>query len=398
MANGDVQKVVTAPPQGPRAGQTSRLTLSATGAKSKVVTDVKGQRLSSVTVSAKINPMTHRPDVTLFKRDASGNGVTTHPNGGKTIVSQDGRTVTHVRVNGTTIVNNKTIINNTSYTINRTRTVGGQSFHEAFSYRREFHEGWRFPFYGWAPEWALISLTPFLFDPWLNPFFYSWNLDPWYATYYPWFRPYHSYRGPRYWIADWVMMDFLRDNYEEHYEQQAQIDADVIAEQDRAIADLQQTEQDLQTGDDQIQQPPPEVPVVLDDATKDQLADQAQDVMDGAKEQTTPTIDQIDTSKEIFVVNDQISATDQNSGSACTLSQGDMLKIVSLSPEQPGALMQVVMSRGDSACAANTQVEVSQQDLQGMLDEYSQRVVNGMVQLNNNKSNLGPNQAALLGN
>jgi hypothetical protein len=76
----------------------------------------------------------------------------------------------------------------------------------------------------------------------------------------------------------------------------------------------------------------------------------------------------------IFQVSDTIDATTADSGEACSLSTGDLIKFDAVPQgSDPAAPMRVVTSKPGS-CGAGAVVQVSVSDLQGMLNGFSERL------------------------
>jgi ABC-type enterochelin transport system substrate-binding protein len=84
----------------------------------------------------------------------------------------------------------------------------------------------------------------------------------------------------------------------------------------------------------------------------------------------------------LFVVDTQVSVLSE-ANTTCQLSGGDILKAVSAPSSEAGAArMMVVTSKGDS-CAAGTVVVMSVEDLQEMINTFSEKVDDGLNEVQN---------------
>lgn len=204
-----------------------------------------------------------------------------------------------------------------------------------------YHHDWGFypwfwpnVWYGWSP-WA-----------WTWPWFGA----PWYASWSWYWQPYPAvYTGPDYWVTDWVVSDMLNDAYQ------------------RGLAEGAATSSQ-----------PTSAPIT--DAEKEQLRAQVDQLAQGYRSEETVDLRNILANHPdyIFPVNQTISVMPTGRAAACRLTEGDLLKVATPPTDQnPTATMTVISSKYGS-CPAGSQVLVSVNDLQDMLNTFAERVDQGM--------------------
>lgn len=184
--------------------------------------------------------------------------------------------------------------------------------------------------------------------PVARSYYWNWNRYAWYNTWGYYYSPYTVYYAPSYWITDYVISDMLREQYSSGYSDgynQGFADGVSISNQQR----------------DQIRNQ-------IEQTSQAFNSDNYLSVMEAFR---NPDY--------LFVVDTQLSVLDSNN-TTCALSGGDLLKVYGQVNEySPAARMIVVTSKAGS-CEAGTVVDVSIDDLQEMLNTFSEKIEEGTTQ------------------
>jgi hypothetical protein len=231
-------------------------------------------------------------------------------------------------------------------------------------------------FYGWA------------YNPWAAPVAYrwGWNAAPWYGYYGSYFAPYATYPSSAYWLTDYYLAQTLQGSYD------AQQEAIAAAQQDNS--GLGVTYSDAPP-DDMLAAPAPtpitpELKGAIAQEVQRQLAAQQQVATAGNTDQA-PSAGDLQTAlrpNQVFVVADNLDAStvDQQT---CGLSAGDILQL-SAPPASgdPTATLRVASSKRLD-CPADTQVQLSMQNLQDMQNALCANIDAGLASLRENQGNNG---------
>jgi hypothetical protein len=215
-----------------------------------------------------------------------------------------------------------------------------------------------FVYYGYVPAYSFApAYYTWLATPWGAPvvFTWAWTGAPWYSSGY--FVPYPSYPTPAAWITDYYLGAVLSADY-------------------AAQADAQQEPPSPNGGAAAVSGDPraesyASAPAPITPELKTQITAEVQDQVSTAQSQNAAEAGLPSALKpnHIFVVDHPLNVvTDQEQG--CTLSSGDVLKL--LSPPDAGiptAQMQVAASR-ESDCPAMAVVTMTVDDLQEMYNSF----------------------------
>jgi hypothetical protein len=192
----------------------------------------------------------------------------------------------------------------------------------------------------------------FYWAPFHAPWYYTWGWigAPWYHTWGWYYYPYPSYVGPSYWVTDYMLSKTLEEEYERGY----------IAGQES-------------------------VGTPISEPVKEQLRQQVDDVAKAFEEDRWIELEQaLQDPDYLFIVDAPLSVTTADD-TTCTLTGGDIFKTSAPgAPDVPVASMMIVTSKSVD-CPAGSTVKVSYTDLQEMLNSFSEKVDDGMNELQKNR-------------
>ena len=248
----------------------------------------------------------------------------------------------------------------------RTYVVNGQTYHRL--YRPYTYAGTTLDVYASSRYYA-----PNMYQ-WVNsrattPQNYTWpylrNPPAWYGHYSGYFTPDSSYSTPLSWLADYVVAASLMASYkmESSGAQPAPPDtsAAITPEVKKALAD--------EVGR-QVQQESVE----------------AQQVSQNHEPQASGVLEELgDKQPHVFVVASDLDLVDP-SGRRCTVSEGDVVQVVS-EPKTGGAAVDAVVmaSKGGVECGRSAQVEIALTDVQEMQNHMRETIDQGMADTNAGK-------------
>ncbi len=216
---------------------------------------------------------------------------------------------------------------------------------------------YRAGFYGWA------------YNPWAMPivFGWGWGADPWFGYYGYYFQPYAVYPSAAYWLTDYMISSDLQTAYA------AQQDA---GEVDGAPASA--------GGPPELT---PEVKQQIADEVRDQLALENSEAQQNAQQQDVdPGSSGIarmlsDGRPHVLVVGSALDVVD-SSGTECSLSDGDVLRLQTPPPADAVAADLVVLSsKGGPECQKQDTVSVAVADLQEMQNHMRETIDQGLQEL-----------------
>jgi len=220
-----------------------------------------------------------------------------------------------------------------------------------------------------------------------------------YSYYY---RPYDVYLGPSYWLTDHLLGEALNARYQDAQYRASLAANDAVARANRAAANAEQAALDasrvVNEADARLnaQARVPVAtaavaspvatgvssqPAVLTSAIKDEIRAQVEDAV-RAHERKEPQAlaDVLKRPNHLFVVSDDISTINKDSGVACSLTGGDIIRLVEVNAEVGLATLQVVTAKKDS-CPAGAKVEISLADLQEFQNQFNETLEEGMEKM-----------------
>jgi hypothetical protein len=203
-------------------------------------------------------------------------------------------------------------------------------------------------FYGWfGISWG----TP-VYYPW------GWNNASWYGHYRGYFAPSPYYSSPAYWLTDYMLAARLEEAYTDGGSRE-----------------------------------PLSGSVMMSPAVKDAIADEVQRQL-AMERQEAEQMERnempdpeagfprmlSDNNTHVFVLSHTLDVND-SAGRNCSLSRGDVLRLVS-PPKQgaPNGSLQVIASKPGS-CATGAVVSVGLEDLQDMYNQMRETVSQGMEEM-----------------
>ena len=322
-----------------------------------------------------------RPNGQIRSINRNGMQIQHGVHGGRTIVSthNGARVVTtgrnggyvqrnYVVRNGHTYVSRTYVVHNVTYTsVYRSYSYGGHCCYYGYAPAYYYHPA----YYGWA------------YNPWPAPVYYGWgwNAAPWYGYYGPYYyQPYPVYPSAAFWITDWMIAASLQAAYE------ASVQADAL---DPLGPDFP-----LVAGLGRIPVAPEAAKnVVLSKDVKDQLAEEiktqlAADQADASKGKESGGAGDasgggappaLDPKWRVFVVHNELSVVAD--GDECALTEGDVIKRVSDTPDDDNNLDVKVLASKKDDCAVGKEVAVALDDLQEMHNHFREQITGGMQEM-----------------
>jgi len=291
----------------------------------------------------------------------------------------------YVTRGGRTYVSRTVVVNHVVYTrVYRSYAWGGYCCY--YAYHPAFY--WAPAYYGWA------------FNPWPAPVYWGWGWGgaPWYGFYGGYFAPYPSYPSAAFWLTDYLIAANLQAAY--------------AARAAAAAGD------NGGGGGDQQQQPPqndggdqsgansgggvaltPEVKEAIAEEVKAQLAAQQSQAQQGSSDtsqqassnNSAAPADQVpaalDPNIRMFIVSSDLTVS--SNGQECQLTEGDVIKRTSETPDDDRKVTATVSSSKKSDCAAGQEVAIGVDDLQEMHNHFEEQLDNGMKELSSKQGTGG---------
>jgi hypothetical protein len=209
-------------------------------------------------------------------------------------------------------------------------------------------------FYGWA------------YNPWLAPVVYPWGWagNPWFGDYGFYFTPYPVYATPALWLTDYLLAANLQAAYaaQQGIQQPAAVPEGAVALT-------------------------PEVKQMIADEVRNQIAlENAEAQQNAQNQEVDPASSSIgrllgDGHAHVFVAAGALDVVDA-SGAECTISDGDVLKLVAPpAPSDSAANLVVLSSKGGQECRKSAVVTVALADLQDMQNHMRETIDQGLQEL-----------------
>jgi len=341
-----------------------------------------------------------RPNGQIRSINRNGMQINRGLNGSRTIVSthNGARIVTtgrntgyvqraYVTRGGRTYVSRTVVVNHVVYSrVYRSYSYGGHCCY--YGYRPAFY--YAPAYYGWA------------YHPWAAPVYWGWGWGgaPWYGFYGGYFAPYPVYPSAAFWLTDYLIAANLQAAY------QARAAAAAAAANDNGGGgggDQQQQSASDNGGDQSAGNSggavtmTPEVKEAIAEEVKAQLAAQQSQAQQGssdsgqgssdsgqqASSNTSAPTEQVpaalDPNIRMFIVSSDLTVS--GDGQECQLSQGDVIKRTSETPDDDRKVTATVSSSKKSDCAVGKQIAVGVDDLQEMHNQFEEQLESGMKDL-----------------
>jgi hypothetical protein len=357
---------------------------------------------------------TIRPNGQIRSINRNGMQINRGLNGSRTVVSMHNgaRVVTtgrnsgyvqraYVTRGGRTYVSRTVVVNHVVYT-SVYRSFGYHGYCCYYGYHPAFYYGPRF--YGWA------------YNPWPAPVYWGWGWGgaPWYGFYGGYFAPYPVYPSAAFWLTDWL----IAANLQAAYQAQA---ANAAAgggggggggQENGGGTDNGGGDQQANNGGDNSGGSSgqtaltPEVKQAIADEVKAQLAAQQQQSQQGSSDssQQAPASASansaapaeevpaaLDPNIHMFIVASDLTVNAD--GQECQLTEGDVLKRTSDTPDDNQNVSALVESSKKSDCGAGKTITVAVNDLQEMHNKFEEQLDNGMKELSSKQGTGGIPQA-----
>jgi hypothetical protein len=220
-------------------------------------------------------------------------------------------------------------------------------------------------FYGWA------------YYPWGAPVPYGWGWagSPWFDFYAGFFSPWDSYPDGASWLTDFFLGQILQDGYP----------ADAQAGGIGQPADDNAAGADAQLAEDNTSAPAdtpitPDIKQMIAEEVKQQLAFEN---AAAAKPDEAPMLDglpQVLVPNHLFVV-DQVQNVTTADGQQCSLSVGDVIKLVAAPPDGATSADLTVLSSRKGDCASGVTISVPLESLQEMQNNFRAQLDSGLQAL-----------------
>jgi hypothetical protein len=229
-------------------------------------------------------------------------------------------------------------------------------------------------FYGWA------------YYPWGAPVPYGWGWagSPWFDFYAGFFSPSGYYADGPSWLTDYMLGQTMQDGYP------ADDQAGDAAQQD---IDNGPQDSDAQLADDQISAQAdtpitPDIKQMIAVEVKQQLAFEN---AGASKPDQAPALDglpQVLVPNHLFVV-DQVQNVSTADSQQCSLSVGDVIKLVAAPPDGAATADLTVLSSRKGDCASGLTVTVPLESLQEMQNNFRAQLDSGLQKLHDQQGKGG---------
>jgi hypothetical protein len=214
-------------------------------------------------------------------------------------------------------------------------------------------------FYGWAA------------GPWADPVDYSWGWmgDPWYGFYGTYFRPWGVYRGPSWWLTDFMISSSLQGAFQ-------------------AREEARPSDQPTESAEGSEPMSPEVKDEIAAEVTKQlgeaQAEAQAEAGSDGA--QSPPSNDALppsftDRGPHLFVANDRLEVENTATGATCIIGEGDAVQLSGGLPPDGSAPQVLVRASMRSDCPVGSRVSIPLPDLVEMHNSMRETVETGLETL-----------------
>jgi hypothetical protein len=354
-----------------------------------------------------------RPNGQIRSINRNGMQINRGLNGSRTIVSNrnGARVVTtgrnsgyvqraYVTRGGRTYVSRTVVVNHVVYT-GVYRSYSYHGFCCYYGYHPAFFYGPRF--YGWA------------YNPWPAPVYWGWGWGgaPWYGFYGAYFTPWPVYPSAAFWLTDYLISANLQAAYQAQAANAAAAgagggggDNSGGGGTDNSGGGDQQASNGDNSGGSSSQTPlTPEVKQAIADEVKAQLAAQQQQSQQASSDNSqqasgnssgsSAPADEVpaalDPNIHMFIVASDLTVNAD--GQECQLTEGDVLKRTSDSPDDNQNVTALVESSKKSDCGSGKTITVAVNDLQEMHNKFEEQLDNGMKELSSKQGTGGIPQA-----
>ena len=220
-------------------------------------------------------------------------------------------------------------------------------------------------FYGWA------------FYPWAIPVRYSWGWQsaPWYAENSTYYSPAPAYPAPSMWLTDYYLSQTMANAY--------QVQADSAQAPGSADLDPSALDHDTYSSDAYAQVTTPITPQLkmeLSEQVRQQISAENVAAQNPQEAANADSLDRVLVPNHLFVVDQSLNvatASQQN----CSLSAGNVLRLIATPDQSALSATMIVTSSRQSECPAGQQVTVSLVDLQEMQNSFRTQLDAGLVAL-----------------
>jgi hypothetical protein len=223
-------------------------------------------------------------------------------------------------------------------------------------------------FYGWA------------YYPWNTPIAY-----PWFGSYGGYFTPWAAYPNPSYWLTDYILNETLAAAYRSaRSRSESSTDDQVSADE----ATDEQSESDNESYAKESTPLTTEIKAAIAEEVKEQVASENVAAAKPEQAAAVDSLPQVMVPGHLFIVDQSLNVaiTDQE---MCTLSAGDVLRLVT-QPAEGSQMAALTVSAGRRLdCPAGVEVTVALQDLQDMHDSFRARLSAGLQSLHDNQGKKG---------
>ena len=221
-------------------------------------------------------------------------------------------------------------------------------------------------FYGWA------------YYPWGAPVLYGWGWEdsPWYAFCSGFFSPWDSYPSGADWLTDFFLGQTMQDGYP--------ADAQATGDDQQDAGDVTADANGPASGDDvsATADTPitPDIKQMIAEEVKQQLAFENAATAQPDQAPSLDDLPQVMVPNHLFVV-DQVQNVNTSDGQQCSLSVGDIIKLVAAPPDNATSADLTVMSSRKGDCAAGLTVSVPLDSLQEMQNNFRAQLDSGLQAL-----------------
>lgn len=291
----------------------------------------------------------------------------------------------YVTRGGRTYVSRTVVVNHVVYTrVYRSYGWGGHCCY--YAYHPAFF--WHPAFYGWA------------YNPWPAPVYWGWGWGgaPWYGFYGGYFAPYPVYPSAAFWLTDYLISAELQAAY------QARAANAAAAASDNGGGDQQQQVAQDNGGDQSGNGSggsvalTPEVKQAIADEVKAQIAEQQQQAQQGSSDTSQQASGNnaapaeqvpaaLDPNIHMFIVSSDLTVS--SNGQECQLTEGDVIKRTSDTPDDDRKVTATVASSKKKDCAAGQEIAVGVDDLQEMHNHFEEQLDTGMKELSSKQGTGG---------
>jgi hypothetical protein len=227
-------------------------------------------------------------------------------------------------------------------------------------------------FYGWA------------YYPWPTPVVFTWPWigAPWLGFYGPYFGPWPVYPGAPYWLTDYVMASYLGDAY------QAQVQPGEAPEEAQPTGAPGPEGAAGEAYAPAMTPITPELKQAIAEEVQRQLSYESAAAGQPDQAATLTDLPQVLQPNRLFIVDTPLNVvTDDNQ--SCSLSGGDVLRLVARPDETALSTDLIVASSKEDDCPAEARVSVTLQDLQEMQNTFRARIAEGLKTLHDEQGSNG---------